>query len=53
MDLFIVCGIAPTPMTTVMSTFGPYLLVLLAGLLIIAFIPWITLVLPERVLGLK
>jgi C4-dicarboxylate transporter DctM subunit len=51
--LFIACGIARTPMNTVMSTFGPYLLVLLAGLLIIAFIPWITLVLPERVLGLK
>lgn len=51
--LFIACGIARAPMNKVISTFGPYLLVLLAGLLIIAFIPWITLVLPERVLGLK
>ena len=40
-------------MTSVMGTFGPYLLVLLAGLLIIAFVPWISLVLPEQVLGLK
>ena len=51
--LFIACGIARAPMTGVMGTFGPYLLVLLAGLLIIAFIPWITLVLPEWFLGLK
>lgn len=51
--LFIACGIARATMTRVMGTFEPYLLVLLAGLLIIAFIPWITLVLPEWFLGLK
>jgi TRAP-type C4-dicarboxylate transport system permease large subunit len=51
--LFIACGIARTTVTGVMGPFGLYLLVLLAGLVIIAFIPWITLVLPERLLGLK
>jgi C4-dicarboxylate transporter, DctM subunit len=51
--LFIACGIARTTVTGVMGPFGLYLLVLLAGLVIIAFIPWITLVLPERFLGLK
>jgi tripartite ATP-independent transporter DctM subunit len=51
--LFIACGIARATMTRVMGTFGPYLVVLLAGLLIIAFIPGITLVLPEWFLSLK
>ena len=51
--LFIACGIARTTMTKVMGTFVPYLVVLLLGLLIVAFVPWITLVLPERFLGLK
>jgi TRAP-type C4-dicarboxylate transport system permease large subunit len=51
--LFIACGIARTSMTRVIGTFGPYLLILLAGLLIIAFVPWITLVLPKQFLGLK
>jgi tripartite ATP-independent transporter DctM subunit len=46
-------GIARATMTRVMGTFGLYLVVLLAGLLIIAFIPWITLVLPEWFLRLK
>ena len=51
--LFLACGIARIPMTRVIGTFGPYLLILLAGLLIIAFVPWITLVLPEWFLRLK
>ncbi len=51
--LFIACGIARSSMSRVMSTFGPYLLVLFLGLLIVAFVPWITLVLPERFLALK
>jgi TRAP-type C4-dicarboxylate transport system permease large subunit len=49
--LFIACGIAGSSMTRVMSTFWPYLAVLMAGLLIVAFVPWITLVLPARFLG--
>lgn len=51
--LFIACSIARSTMARVMSTFWPYLLVLLLGLLIVAFVPWITLVLPKRFLGLR
>jgi TRAP-type C4-dicarboxylate transport system permease large subunit len=51
--LFVACGIARTSMSRTMATFGPYLLVLFLGLLIVAFVPWITLVLPERFLAVK
>ena len=51
--LFVACGIARSTMARVMGTFVPYLVVLFLGLLIVAFVPWITLVLPERFLGLK
>jgi C4-dicarboxylate transporter DctM subunit len=51
--LFIACGIARSSMSRVMGTFWPYLLVLFVGLLIVAFVPWITVVLPARFLGLK
>ena len=49
--LFIACGIGGSSMNRVMSTFWPYVFVLMAGLLIVAFVPWITLVLPDRFLG--
>jgi tripartite ATP-independent transporter DctM subunit len=51
--LFIACGIARSSMTRVMPTFWPYLAVLMAGLLIVAFVPWITLVLPAYFLGMR
>jgi len=51
--LFIACGIAGSSMTRVMPIFWPYLLVLLLGLLIVSFVPGITLVLPEKFLGLR
>ena len=51
--LFIACGIARSSMARVMPIFWPYLLVLLVGLLIVSFVPWITLVLPEKFLGLR
>jgi tripartite ATP-independent transporter DctM subunit len=51
--LFIASGIARSSMVRVMPFFWPYLLVLLAGLLIVSFVPWITLVLPEKFLGLR
>jgi TRAP-type C4-dicarboxylate transport system permease large subunit len=51
--LFIACGIARSSMTRVMPIFWPYLLVLLAGLLIVSFVPWITLVLPDTFLGVR
>jgi tripartite ATP-independent transporter DctM subunit len=51
--LFIACGIGGSSMTRVMPIFWPYLLVLLLGLLIVSFVPGITLVLPEKFLGLR
>jgi len=51
--LFIACGIARSSMARVMPIFWPYLLVLLVGLLIVSFVPWITLVLPEKFLGFR
>jgi tripartite ATP-independent transporter DctM subunit len=49
--LFIACAMARTTVPNVIGTVGLYLGVLLAGLLLIAFVPWITLVLPTWVLG--
>jgi C4-dicarboxylate transporter DctM subunit len=51
--LFIACGIAHSSMARVMPIFWPYLAVLLLGLLIVAFVPYITLVLPQTFLGLR
>jgi C4-dicarboxylate transporter DctM subunit len=49
--LLIACTMARTPVPSVMGTVGLYLGVLLAGLLLVAFVPWITLVLPTWILG--
>lgn len=51
--LFVACGIAKSTMARVIRPFAPYLLVLFFGLLIVTFIPWITIVLPKHFLGLK
>jgi tripartite ATP-independent transporter DctM subunit len=51
--LFVACGIAKSTMARVIRPFAPYLLVLFLGLLIVAFVPWITMVLPGHFLGLK
>jgi len=51
--LFVALGIARSTMARVIRPFAPYLLVLFLGLLIVTFIPWITIVLPEWFLGLK
>ena len=51
--LFVACGIARSTMASVIRPFAPYLLVLFFGLLIVTFIPWITIVLPEHFLRLK
>jgi tripartite ATP-independent transporter DctM subunit len=48
--LFVAAGIARTTMTKVTGYFLPYLGVLMIGLLIVAFIPWITTVLPDTFL---
>lgn len=49
--LFVASGIAGTTMSRVAGKFLPYLLVLLASLLVVAFVPWFTVVLPRLVLG--
>jgi C4-dicarboxylate transporter DctM subunit len=51
--LFVALGIGRSTMARVIRPFAPYLMVLFLGLLIVTFIPWITIVLPERFLGLK
>lgn len=48
--LFVACGIAKIPIERVIKTIIPFLLVLLVTLLIITFVPEITLILP-RLLG--
>lgn len=49
--LLIACSMARATVPSVMGTVSLYLGVLLAGLLLVAFVPWITLVLPTWVLG--
>jgi C4-dicarboxylate transporter DctM subunit len=45
--LFVATSIAGTTMTKVIRSFAPYLGVLLIGLLVVAFVPWITTILPD------
>jgi TRAP-type C4-dicarboxylate transport system permease large subunit len=49
--LSIACGIAGVEMDDVARRYTPYLLALLAGLALIAALPWLTLVLPRWLLG--
>ena len=49
--LLIACSMARATVPSVMGTVGLYLGVLLVGLLLVAFVPWITLVLPRWLLG--
>ena len=48
---YIACAVARAPMGRSSSIMVPYVVVLLIGLLLVAFIPWLTLVFP-RALGL-
>jgi len=48
---YIACAVARAPMGRASSIMVPYVVVLLIGLLLVAFIPWLTLVFP-RALGL-
>jgi len=48
--LFIACGVAGIKMTSVIRYLLPYLLILVVGLLIVTFVPWITLVIPQTLL---
>ena len=49
--LLIACTIARTTVPSVLRTVLLYLGILVLGVLVVAFVPWITLVLPTRVLG--
>ena len=49
--LLITCHLAQTTVPRVMGTVALYLAVLLAGLALVACVPWITLVLPTLILG--
>ena len=47
LGLFVACGIAKVPMESVMRPFVPYFFTLLVGVLVVATMPWFTLVLPR------
>ncbi len=47
LGLFVACGIAKVPMESVMRPFVPYFITLLVGVLVVAAMPWFTLVLPR------
>jgi hypothetical protein len=44
---YVCCAIARTPIEQASRAMLPYLVVLIAGLLIVAFVPWFTLSLPN------
>jgi tripartite ATP-independent transporter DctM subunit len=45
--MFVTCSIAGTTMENAARHMGPYLLVLVVGLLLVAFVPWFSLVVPR------
>jgi len=47
LGFFIACGLGRANVESAARTYVPYLIVLLLGLLVVAFFPWITLVLPR------
>lgn len=47
LGLFVACGIAKVPMESVIRPFVPYFITLLVGVLVVATMPWFTLVLPR------
>jgi TRAP-type C4-dicarboxylate transport system permease large subunit len=44
---FIACALGRTTVETAARAYVPYLIALLLGLLLVAFVPWITLVVPR------
>jgi C4-dicarboxylate transporter DctM subunit len=51
LNLFVTSGISELPVTKVIRAAAPWLLVLLAVLLVVTYVPWVSLVLP-RALGM-
>jgi tripartite ATP-independent transporter DctM subunit len=49
--MFVTCSIAGTTMESAARHMAPYLIVLAAGLLLVAFVPWFSLIVP-RMLGM-
>lgn len=49
--LFIACGVGQVDINKVIPRYMPYLAALLIGLLIVAFVPFFSLILPQLVLG--
>jgi tripartite ATP-independent transporter DctM subunit len=47
LGLFVACGIAKVPMESVIRPFVPYITTLIIGVLVVAAVPWLTLVLPR------
>jgi len=47
LGFFIACGLGKVNVETAARAYVPYLVVLLAGLIVVAFVPWLTLVLPK------
>jgi C4-dicarboxylate transporter DctM subunit len=47
LNLFVTSGVAELPVTRVIRAAAPWLLVLLAALAIVTYVPWVSLVLPQ------
>lgn len=47
LGFFIACGLGKVNVETAARAYVPYLVVLLAGLIVVAFVPWLTLILPK------
>jgi TRAP-type C4-dicarboxylate transport system permease large subunit len=45
--MFVTCSISGTTMENAARHMGPYLVVLVAGLLLVAFVPWFSLIVPQ------
>jgi C4-dicarboxylate transporter DctM subunit len=50
LNLFVTAGVAELPVTKIIRAAAPWLVVLLAALLVVTYVPWVSLVLP-RALG--
>jgi TRAP-type C4-dicarboxylate transport system permease large subunit len=49
--LYVACGISKQPLSEVIKPLLPYLLVMVFMLMVIAYIPWISLVIPNLIYG--
>jgi C4-dicarboxylate transporter DctM subunit len=47
LNLFVTSGISQLPVTSVIRAAAPWLFVLLAALIVVTYVPWVSLVLPQ------